>query len=76
MFKTTETSICVYIVCVCVCVCVPMTEYHTIALTLNEQYYPIVLTCRVCILINAHLNIRSNVGTVRPVYENECGIDI
>ena len=72
MFKTTETSICVYIVCVCV----PMTEYHTIALTLNEQYYPIVLTCRVCILINAHLNIRSNVGTVRPVYENECGIDI
>ena len=33
-------------------------------------YYLIALTCLVCILNNAHLNIRSNFGTVRPVYEN------
>ena len=30
-------------------------------------YCPIILTCQVCILNNAHLNIRSNFGCVCPV---------
>ena len=33
-------------------------------------YYPIVLTCQVCIFYKAHLYIRSNFGSIRPVYEN------
>ena len=33
-------------------------------------YCPIVVTCQIFILNKAHLNIRSNFGTVRPVYEN------
>ena len=41
--------------------------------------YPIVLTCcQVCILNNVYLNIRSNFGSVRPVYRelmlNRCNI--
>ena len=37
---------------------------------INYLYCPILLTCQVCILNNAHLNIRSNFGSVRPVYEH------
>jgi len=37
---------------------------------LYYMYCTIVLTCQVCMLNNAHLNIRSNFGSVNPVYEN------
>ena len=36
----------------------------------NYLYCPILMTCQVCILNNAHLNIRSNFGSDRPVDEN------
>ena len=46
-----------------------MTGVYTLKI-LKVLYYPTLLTCQVCILNNAHLNIRSNSSTVRSVYEN------
>ena len=46
-----------------------MTGVYTLKI-LKVLYYPTLLTCQVCILNNANLNIRSNSSTVRSVYEN------
>ena len=43
--------------------------YYEYACT-DIVYCPVVLTCQVCKLNTAHLNTRSNFGSVRPVYEN------
>ena len=46
------------------------SDCNSILLYAYYLYYPIVLTCQVCIHYKAHLNIRSNFGNVRLFYEN------
>ena len=50
--------------CVCCAICRKCLPSRHLNYFQAPVYYLISLTCQVCILNNAHLNIRSNFGTV------------